>query len=128
MYKGGMGRLMKKFIHDLKKYESKKSVLFIYFTIRILTLAAVIISVIRGNWDDCLSCVLALFLLLLPSVLERGLKVELPSALDMIIILMVYAAWVLGESESFLYPFSMVGHNAAYSEWFFMCSDWLCTF
>lgn len=96
---------MKKFINDLKKYESKKSVLFIYFTIRILTLAAVIISGIRGNWSDCLSCVLALFLLLLPSVLERGLKVELPSALETVIILMVYAAWVLGESESFYIRF-----------------------
>lgn len=95
-------RKVKKAISD---YENKKGVLFVYFTLRILTLAAVIISGLRGNWNDCLSCILALFLLLLPSVLERKLKVELPSALETVILLMVYAAWVLGESKSFYIRF-----------------------
>lgn len=96
---------MKKHTDAHNKYKNSKSVLFIYVTLRILTLLAVIISAIQGNWDDCLSCILALFLLMLPSALEHGLKVELPSALETVIILMVYAAWVLGEAKSFYVRF-----------------------
>lgn len=83
-----------------KKYH-KVWVIFIYLALRILIVAAIILSIISQSWKSILSCSLAFILLSLPSILEHRLRVELPSVLETIIILMIFAAWVLGEAEDF---------------------------
>lgn len=90
-----------KLIYQHYKKHRNKLVLFVYFALRILIVSVTVISIISHRWKGVLSCILALILLLLPSILERKLRLELPSVLEIIIILMVFAAWVLGEAEEF---------------------------
>ena len=52
-----------------------------------------------------LLCVLTLILLLLPAVLERSLRIQLPDTLEIIILLFIYAAEILGEIREFYTTF-----------------------
>lgn len=93
--------MQRKLIYEKYKKHHKEWVLFVYLALRILIVAAIIISILSQRWKGVLSCILALVLLLLPSVLERRMRLELPSVLETIILLMVFAAWVLGEAGDF---------------------------
>ncbi|MGN0078125.1 MAG: hypothetical protein ACI36V_04980 [Coriobacteriales bacterium] len=49
------------------------------------------------RWEQLFLCVVVLILMVLPSLLARRLKLELPSTLEKIILLFVFAAEILGE-------------------------------
>ena len=55
----------------------------------------------NGNFQNAALCVLSLFLLILPFFLEKKLKVEFPSMLEIIIFIFIFAAEILGEINNF---------------------------
>lgn len=61
--------MQRKLIYEKYKKHHKEWVLFVYLALRILIVAAIIISILSQRWKGVLSCILALVLLLLPSVL-----------------------------------------------------------
>ena len=50
-------------------------------------------------------CILTLVLLLLPTVLERRLQIDLPNTLEIIIMLFIFAAEILGEIQAYYTAF-----------------------
>lgn len=73
----------------------------VYIVIRAVTVGVMIFSVIRGQWENTMTCVLTLLLLFVPSFLERRLKIELPGVMEIIVICFVFAANIMGEISSF---------------------------
>ena len=75
--------------------------------LRMLVIAAIVISVLRGNYENVFVCVLTLVLLLIPQIIERSFKVNLPDVLEVIILLFVFAAEILGELQCYYikYPY-----------------------
>lgn len=57
------------------------------------------------NFENVFLCLLTLILFLLPTVFERQLKIDLPDTLEIIIMLFIYAAEILGEIRSFYTTF-----------------------
>ena len=55
----------------------------------------------NGNIPNVMLCILSLFLLLLPSIIEKKFKIELPSILEIIIFLFIFSAEILGEINNF---------------------------
>ena len=53
------------------------------------------------NYENVLLCVLTLVLFMLPSAFERRLHIDLPDTLEVIILLFIYAAEILGEIQSY---------------------------
>jgi len=82
-------------------YYTKKSTLAVYLTLRGLVILTLVRHLLRFDLESVFLCVLTLVLLILPSVLIRRLQIELPSTLEIIVLLFIFAAEILGEINSF---------------------------
>ena len=83
-----------------KVYESKSS-LIVYLVLRFLVILVGVRSIFRHDYESLFLCVLTLSLLILPSFLERRLKVEIPSTFEIIILCFIFSAEILGEIHNF---------------------------
>lgn len=78
-----------------------RSAFLVYSILRVLVLMVLVRSIWIQKWENAGICVLALCLFLIPSFLERKLKIELPTVLEVIIFLFIFAAEILGEINAF---------------------------
>lgn len=86
----------------MKKYPyTEKSTLIVYLTLRGLVILGGVLSALRGDWHSLFFCVLSLILMILPSIFEHKFAVELPATLEIIILLFIFSAEILGEINSF---------------------------
>ena len=93
-----MKESLKKKIH--LPYQHKATA--ILFTIlRLLVVVILVRQLMLREWENVFYCVLTLFLFLLPSIASSVLKITLPSALEVIILLFIFSAEILGELNSF---------------------------
>ena len=91
-----------KFKSRLTKYLYKnRSSLIVYFSLRSLVVLSLIRELSRDDYHSVFMCVLALISLILPSVLSHKLELKLPSTLEVIILLFIFAAEILGEINNF---------------------------
>ena len=79
----------------------------VFATLRVLVIAVLVRSIFLGQWESVFTCFLTLVLLFVPSMLERGLKIEVPTTLEIITYIFVFCADILGEIECYYmkYPF-----------------------
>ena len=84
---------------------NKKLVYAIYFILRLSVIVMLILQFFNRNYENMLLCILTLALFMLPSALERRLHIDLPDTLEIIILLFIYAAEILGEIQSFYITF-----------------------
>lgn len=90
-----MQRAMKK---ELREHRSS----FIVFSIlRAMVILVMILQFLNHNYENVLLCGLTLVLLLMPSFVQLELRVELPRTLEIIILLFIFAAEILGEIREF---------------------------
>lgn len=91
--------------HKLKKKEDpiyhNKTTLTVYLVLRGLVIFVMVRAVLRREYQSVFLCGLSLILMVLPSIISKKLKVMLPSTLEVIILLFIFAAEVLGEINSF---------------------------
>ena len=78
-----------------------KATLTVYLVLRVLVILTLVRGVFRREYQSVFLCGLSLFLMLLPSIISRKLKIVLPSTLEIIILLFIFAAEILGEINSF---------------------------
>ncbi len=78
----------------------------VYVILRLLVIAALVRSAMLQEYESMFVCLLVLVLFMLPSFLERKLKIELPDTLEIIILVFIFAAEILGELECYFiqYP------------------------
>lgn len=74
-----------------------RSSFIVYMTLRALVIIVMVLQFLNGNFENVFLCILTLVLLVLPSLIQVELKVELPTALEIIILLFIFAAEILGE-------------------------------
>ncbi|MBC8595340.1 hypothetical protein [Qingrenia yutianensis] len=79
---------------------NKRSVA-IYVVLRFLVTALMIVQLIRGNYDNVFLCLLTLVLFFIPAILDRGFNIKLPTALEIVIIVFIFSAEILGEMQNF---------------------------
>lgn len=83
----------------------KKTVAVVYFTLRILVIVMMAAQFFNRDFESVFLCGLTLVLFLLPTVFERALMIDLPNTLEIIIMLFIFAAEILGEISSFYTTF-----------------------
>ena len=81
--------------------DAPKGILTLYLVLRGLVLLCLVMQAVNGNWFNVLLCVLTLFLLLLPALVETTFKVQLPTLLEVTVLLFVFSAEILGEIGNF---------------------------
>lgn len=69
----------------------------VYFILRLSVVGTLIAQAYNRNYNDVFLCVLTLILFLIPSFLEKRLNIDLPNTLEIIILLFIYSAEILGE-------------------------------
>lgn len=86
---------------ERRHVEHKKLVYTVYFVLRLSVVGMLVAQFFNRNYENVLLCVLTLVLFMLPSAFERRLHIDLPDTLEIIILLFIYAAEILGEIRSY---------------------------
>lgn len=78
-----------------------KSSFLVYFILRLLVIVIMVLQILNRNYENVFLCILTLGLMVLPSFIQVGFKIELPTTLEIIILLFIFAAEILGEIGSY---------------------------
>ncbi len=78
----------------------------VYIVLRTLVILTMIAQVFNRDWNSVFLCILTLILFLIPMFIDRRLHIELPNTLEIIILLFIFAAEILGEIHEYylLFP------------------------
>lgn len=84
---------------EFEKKSKKKNI--VYVVLRALIIICLVRQVMHGNMQNAFLCVLSLLLFLLPDIIERKFKIDIPVVLESIIYVFIFSAEILGEINNF---------------------------
>ena len=90
---------MRGLLHKVLK--GKKMVVTIYIILRVLVILTMVAQFLNGNFENVFLCILTLVLFTLPTVIERRVRIDLPDTLEIIILLFIFSAEILGEIQAY---------------------------
>lgn len=79
---------------------------FVYFILRFSVIGVLVAQLFNRDFESVFLCILTLILFLIPSFLERRMRVDVPDTLEIIILLFIYAAEILGEIRAYYITFA----------------------
>ena len=102
-----MNRL-KHYMISLKKaleleVREHRSSFAVYLILRTLVILVLVRQIMMQNYENIFVCLLTLLLLLVPSFVQLTFKVELPIFLEILILVFIYAAEILGEIDNYYF-------------------------
>lgn len=82
------------------------AVFAVYVVLRLIVVADLVLSILRGEYESAFICLLVLILFILPFFIQQNFGIQLPTTLEIIILLFIFAAEILGELEGYFitYP------------------------
>ncbi len=83
------------------EFRQKKSTFILFVIIRAIVVISGVRQFLIGNYENTFLCVMTLGLLLIPAFISRTFKVELPSPLENIALIFIFAAQILGELNDY---------------------------
>lgn len=86
-------------------WKEKRAVMILYTFLRISVILVMLAQLFNRNFENVFLCLLTLILFALPTMLERKLDIDLPNTLEVIILLFIYAAEILGEIGAYYVTF-----------------------
>lgn len=86
-------------------WREKKAVMIVSVFLRTSVVLVMLAQILNRNFENVFLCVLTLVLFTMPSLLERKLDIDLPNTLEIIILLFIYAAEILGEIGAYYVTF-----------------------
>ena len=97
----------KKKAKGFRHVEHRRAMAILYTLLRLSVIGMMIAQFFNGNYENVFLCVLTLVLFILPSLIERRFQVDLPDTLEIIILLFIYAAEILGEIRAYyiIFPY-----------------------
>lgn len=87
----------------MKKRNVKTTV---YVVLRVLVVLVMVAQIYNDNWNNVFLCVMTLVLFMIPTFVDRKLHIELPNTLEVIILLFIFAAEILGEINEYYLHFA----------------------
>lgn len=93
---------------ELRSAIRRQPVVFaVYLVLRLIVLVSLVSAILRQEYESAFVCVLVLFLFMLPFFIQKNFGICLPSTLEIIILLFIFAAEILGELQSYFiqYPY-----------------------
>lgn len=101
MKKGENMHKNKYYLAIKKEIKKNKASFMVYTALRMIVLIIMILQIFNHNFEHVFLCLLTLFLMVLPSIVQLTFHVEFPSLLEIIIFCFIFAAEILGEMSSF---------------------------
>ena len=97
---------IKKFSKAVKReLKENKSTFLVYTGLRFLVFIVMIMQIFNKNYENVFLCILTMVLMMMPSVIQAAFKIEFPSPLEIIILVFIFAAEILGEISAFYIRF-----------------------
>lgn len=90
-----------------KKKRKITAVGWVFLVLRALVIFALVRNIFMKNYEYVFTCILTLILFILPFALERRFKVKIPDFLEIVILLFIFSAEILGEINSFYTRFPL---------------------
>ena len=85
--------------------EDKKT-FAVYVVLRLIVIAVAVLQFFNGNYANAALCLFTLVLFLIPAFVESNFGVRVPSTLEIIVLLFIFAAEILGELGDFYVKFT----------------------
>ena len=85
--------------------KENKKLFSIYVILRVLVILVMIAQFFNGNYENVFLCFLTLFLFTIPSFIECNFHIDIPDTLEVIILLFIFSAEILGEIEAYYIAF-----------------------
>lgn len=83
-----------------------KRTAIVYVILRISVILVMIAEIFNQNWNNVFLCILTLVLFLLPVFVDKKLHISLPNTLEIVILLFIYSAEILGEINEYYLHFT----------------------
>lgn len=97
-----MFKLIRNFNRNIiENIKENRKVFILFCVLRFLVVVSLVRAVMTANYDGASICLLALVLLIIPTLMENGFKIKIPPLLEGITYLFIYAAEILGELRHF---------------------------
>lgn len=90
----------------LRKKKEEPAAFWTYVVLRFIVILILIRCILRGDIESAFVCVLVLVIYLLPQFVENRLNIDIPTTLEVIIFVFVFAAEILGELQSCFIKYS----------------------
>lgn len=91
---------LRKRLKEAKEKKAKET-LVVYFALRFLVIVCMVAQAMNANWNNVFLCGLTLILFTFPTLITNKFNIELPSLLEIIVYLFIFAAEILGEIQNF---------------------------
>lgn len=78
-----------------------KTKLWIFITIRLIVIIAGLVAIFEKNWTYLGMSILILVVMLLPSIIEKRFKLDIPGEFEIVLILFIFGALYLGQQQQF---------------------------
>lgn len=78
----------------------------LYWVLRLLVIASMVLELFEKDYYGVFLCVLTLILFMIPVFVEKKFNIKLPSLLEVIILLFIFSAEILGEIGGFYVKFT----------------------
>ncbi|MDD2413878.1 MAG: hypothetical protein PHI94_01760 [Eubacteriaceae bacterium] len=90
---------MNRLIQKIKSMNHFK--MFVYFFLRLAVIGVMLVQIHQQDWNNVFLCAWTLILFMIPSFIEKKLQIELPNTLEIIIVIFIFSAEILGEIQSY---------------------------
>ena len=98
------GKVYRSLVEQIKM---NKKAYVVYIVLQFITIAVLVRSAMLGHLESVMTCVLALILLLIPPFVEKNVKVQLPTALEITAYIFVFCSEILGEVNCYYIKYPM---------------------
>ena len=90
-----------------RQFKKNKMAFSLYLVLRALVILVMIAQFFNGNYENVFLCILTLNLFFVPSFIQLNYHIKLPDTLEVIILLFIFSAEILGEIHAYyiLFPF-----------------------
>ncbi|MBP1754170.1 MAG: hypothetical protein H6Q59_568 [Firmicutes bacterium] len=94
-------------MHLSKERKKIKGISIVYLLLRLSVLIVIIDQIRSRDYENIFLCVLTLILFMIPSFIERRIHIDIPDTLEIIILLFIFSAEILGEINAYylIFPY-----------------------
>ena len=87
-------KLKEEIVFEIKEH---RSTFIVYTFMRLFVIVIAILQFLNKNYEQVFFCLLTLSLMVIPSFIQATFKISMPSTLEIILLLFIFAAEILGE-------------------------------
>lgn len=84
-----------------EEIRENKGMFILYLFLRLSVVGVMIAQIFNRDWNNVAMCVLTLLLFMIPSFVEHRIHIDVPNTLEVIILIFIFAAEILGEVQEF---------------------------